>query len=304
MNLVRQLRDEIVDDAKPVSSVLRRAKILSARLDDPEMKRWLGYELNGYQDWGELPAYRMLHSPLLGTFSGPFGSSVTGYSIPVSLLPENVREHANDLPVSHPVREIEAMVSSHKEGLRNALPTEAVLLSRDNIQMSGGMVLVELYHPISRANLEGILDAVRTRFLDFLLGLQELDEDILESEAALDRLPKEEVARTFNLTVYGDHNIIAPHSTLGDVRIQTVQAGDIGSLTGFLEKIGIPAEDRDELREAIQEDGEPPPGTVGQRIQAWIGHMVGKAVSGAWNIGLGTAPELLKEALFRYYGWK
>lgn len=304
MNLVRQLRDDIVDDARPVSSVLRKAKILATRLDDPEMKQWLSLELNGYPTGSGLPTYRRLYSALLGTFSGPFGSSVKNYSIPVSLLPDSIGKVANDLPIAHPVREIESMISSYQNGLRNTLPTEAVILSRGNIRMSGGMELVELYQPISRANLEGVLDAVRTRFLDFLLGLQELDKEILESEAALERLPREDVASTFNFTVLGDHNVIAPDSTFGDVEIQTVQSGDIGSLTRFLTKIGIPDEDRKELRDAIQQDGEQEPGTLGERVRAWIGSMISKALSGSWKIALGTAPEILKEAILRYYGWK
>lgn len=304
MELVRELRDEIVEESKSLSSILRKAKIVASLLDDADLKRWLDHELSGYDSGADLPLYRKLQVPLLGDFYGPMGSSLTGYSIPISFLPDTVREFANDLPVVHPVREIESMAASASEGLRNRLPTEAVILSRDKVKVSGGLVLAELYQPITRANLESILDAVRTRFLDFLLALQEIDARVLDSEAALEELPKEKVSKTFNVTVYGDHNVIAAESRLGDVTVETVKENDLASLVQLLTKLGVGKADLTELQTAIEEDGPRPNKSLGSRVQAWIGDMLSKAVGGTWKVALTAAPGLLKEAIFRYYGWK
>ena len=304
MKLLPQLRDDIVDPRTPASVVLRKAKILAASLSYPEFATWLANELSGYTNIASLPSYRILKPPVLGTFSGPFGQMVSDYGIPVSLLPDFMQDSFQNLPMAHPLREIEAMASSSVEVLRHNLPTEATILARDSVRLSGGFILVEMHQPISRAVLEGIVDAVRTRFLDFLLGLQGIDKSILESETAISHLPKDQVAKTFNVTIMGNNNVVAAHSTLGDVQIQAIAHGSIQSLGEFMKSIGVANLDISSLSEAIKADGDVKPEALGSRVTNWIGAMVGKAVSGTWNVALSAAPELLKEAIWRYYGWK
>lgn len=304
MSLVSQLRDDIVDPSIPASVVLRKAKILAATLNHADFQEWLTCELNGYSARGDLPPYRELYTPLLGTFSGPFGSSISNYSIPVSMLPEMMHKNAQNLPMAQPLREIETLATSASDQLRHGWPAEAVLLARDNLQLTGGYVLIELYQPISQSKLEGIVDSVRTRFVDFLLGLQRLNADILESESALNDLPADKVAQTFSVTVFGNNNVIASQSTVGDISVPSVQHNDRESLKRFLARAGLSAEDLSELDTALDEDGEPEKRTMGKRMQNWTGKMLGNAVSGSWKTALTTAPEILKEAIFRYYGWK
>lgn len=182
-------------------------------------------------------------------------------------------------------------------------PTEAVIIARDIIGLSG-YTLIEMYQPITKAALESVVDAVRTRFLDFLLALQNINVEVLESESALTNLPKEQVAQVFNVTVFGNNNVVATHSTIGDVSVQAVRLADNESLAAYLQKIGLTDHDVRELDAAIAEDGKPEKEKIGTRVTAWIGKMLGNAVSGSWKTAIGLAPEILKEAIFRYYGWK
>jgi hypothetical protein len=304
MSLIRELRDSIVDPSVPASAVLRKAKILAATLGQSDFQNWLNHELNGYSDVGDLPSYRKLYAALLGTFAGPSGSSVTGYLVPVSMLPEMMKRNANELPMAQPLREIETLATSAGDGLRHPLPAEAVILARDTVRLSGPYVLVELYQPINRATLEGIVDAVRTRFLDFLLGLQNISAGILESETALAELPRAQVAHIFNLTVYGNHNVIATQSPIGQISLDTVQQNDLAALMSFLRSVGLTADDTSDLEGALTQDGKRERGTIGARVRDWIGKMLAKAVGGTWKIALETAPAILQEAIFRYYGWK
>lgn len=288
----------------PASVVLRKAKILAASLRHSELDDWISSELNGYTDVSTMPAYRQTFPPLLGTFSGPFGSMVSDYAIPVSLLPDFMRDTLNELPMAHALRELEAMAASETSVLRHNLPTEACILARDVVKLSGGYTLIEMHQPITRAVIEGIIDAVRTRFLDFLLGLQDINSEVLTSEEALSALSKEQVAHTFNVTIQGDNNIVATQSTLSDISVQSIRANDVDSLTAYLSSVGLTQEDITELKTALEEDGQPEPPTLGRRVTGWIGAMVSKAVAGTWNVALAAAPELLKEAVLRHYGWK
>lgn len=304
MTLVRQIRDEIVSAEIPASVVLRRAKILAASLHNAALQEWLTLELNGYPNGSSLPEYRRLVTAVLGNFSGPFGSSITGYLIPTTMLPDVLRRGADQLPIAQPLREIEALCNSRCNTLRHTWPTESVMFSRDQVRLTGGYELVELYQPISLPSLEGIIDSVRTRFLDFLLGLQELNEQVLDSENVLTRLSKDDVAQVFNVTVHGDHNFIAANSDVGRVSMDNVTTNDLAGLAEFVKNIGLTSEDAKALEVAIVKDGAPSQKTIGAHVQQWMGTVLAKAVGGSWEIALATAPEILKKAIFRYYGWE
>lgn len=58
------------------------------------------------------------------------------------------------------------------------------------------------------------------------------------------------------------------------------------------------------LHAAMKDDATPEPMKLGKRVTKWIGSMVGKAVSGGWKFALVAAPQLLKDAVWHYYGWK
>lgn len=304
MSLVKQLRDEIVDSNVPPSGVLRKAKILAATLGDAELELWLSNELNGYGKDSTLPPTRLLNSPLLGTFHG-FRGSVTSFGIPLSMLPEWMRENVTELPIAQPLRELESMAASSSDTWRHTWPTEAVMVARQTVQMSGGMALVELYQPITKAMMEGVIDGTRTRFLDFLLGLQKINKEVMDSESAISNLPAEAVNTAFHVNVYGDNNVVASQSELSTISITSIKHGDFRTLRQHLASLQVPTIDIEALEGALTEDGVPQePRKLGPRVGRWIGDMVTKSASGAWKSTIGVASKVLTDAVFEYYGWK
>ena len=143
MKLVREIRDGVVDPTISLSTVLRKAKILSVSLGNQEFRKWVDYELNGYSGDVELPSYRKLNIPVLGNFSGTFGRSVTGYLLPVAFMPDTFKKMAKEVMFGNPIKEIEpSLAATGKEGLRFPWPTEAVILMRDTIKLTGGFELI------------------------------------------------------------------------------------------------------------------------------------------------------------------
>jgi hypothetical protein len=303
MKLFEEVRDGIVDSKVSLSTVLRKAKILGASLNHHEFRNWISAELNGYSEGFELPPYRRLPAVVLGTFSGPFRDLIRDYPLPASMMPEYMQEAANHVNLAHPIKEIEAMAAKEKV-LRHPWPAEAVIVLRENINLSGGFILVEVYQPITGANLEGVADSVRNRLLDFLLELQKLYPAILQSDSAIESIPGEKIDQVFNLTVYGNNNMLATGSSITQTRREQIAFQDIEGLIRNFESFGVGPEDLEELREALGEDGKRTKGIFGDRVKSWIGKMVTKAVDGTWKVALSAAPELLKEGLSRYYGWK
>jgi AbiTii len=303
-DLVRKIRDGVVDANVSLPTILREAKIMAVVLNNKELRTWIDRELGGYPEEVELPPYRRLKSPVLGNFSARFIGNLTGYQLPVSLMPETFRKMAESLSITNSVKEIEALVATATGDLRRTWPTEATLLLRDHTGVNPDFEIMEVYQPITKSQLEGVLDAVRNHLLDFVLGLQELDPNVLDSEEALSGISREDVRQVFNVTVHGDHNVLASGAGITQQVRQGVSPRDKASLLGYLKEVGVEANDLAALDEAIEADGVPVGHALGTRVKEWLGRIAAKAVEGTWKAAVAAAPTLLTKAISKYYGWE
>src|SRR5437016_6201494 len=92
MSLLHEIQDGATEDTVSLGSLLRKTKLLAARLGVKEIGEWAEHELSGYSINDELPPYR-----------GPFDAIVLGHGtdgwrecmdfpIPPMALSEQVRE--------------------------------------------------------------------------------------------------------------------------------------------------------------------------------------------------------------------
>ena len=115
-----------------------------------------------------------------------------------------------------------------------------VFLARDAIQISGGMVLVDAHQPIPAYVFSGILDQVKNKLLDFVLGLQ---ENNVTSDDLENRTVEPEVARNvFHITIHGDRNIVAGGEHVSQ-QVNAVEKGDVESLIRHLCDLNIDDQD-------------------------------------------------------------
>lgn len=91
------------------------------------------------------------------------------------------------------------------------------------------------------------------------------------------------------------------HNLVGQVR-----GGDFESLRAILISQGVLEVDIVDLKNAITVDRREVHGETGQAVgpeaAVWVGKMVGKAVSGVWNISAQVAAGLLTEVIKKYLG--
>ena len=223
----------------PISDILRKAKILASQLNNKDLRRWIDAELKGYDNADDLPDYRKLNSPNLGTFAGPFGSGVKNVLIPVTLLPDAIRKFVTDpMEITHGVKEIEASATSGAK-LRIPWPPEVVMLAREHVPMQDGAVLAEAWKPYTKSQMDGILEQVRNRLLDFLLELQQIDPEVLESDDAIRSFPGDKVQNLFQTFIHGGHNIVATGTEFTQKATQNVASGDTQALIDHLRNIGL-----------------------------------------------------------------
>jgi hypothetical protein len=75
--LIQEIQTEAVDGDSDLSTLLRKCLVLASRLNNPELKNWANWELDGYPPSSELPDYRILHGlESFGIFLGGAGSGL------------------------------------------------------------------------------------------------------------------------------------------------------------------------------------------------------------------------------------
>lgn len=296
MGLLDEISFDLVNDSVGLSNTLRKAKILASALGLPEFREWVDFELSGYPDSEKVPNYRWFRPTNYGTFSGPFQSGLKNVVLPTYNLPLQVKEFAENFYFLQGVGELEALNSdSHLPW-----PSEMVLLAKDAVQMSGGMILVHARQPIPSQVVVGVLDQVKNKLLDFVLALQ---ENKINIEQLNDRNDQRDVARNlFNINIYGDRNIVASGEHLIQ-QVEPIQKGDIESLLERLRGIEVEDDDLSELEDAVRSEPEVASGQYGPMVQSWLGKMISKAATNTWKVGVDMASKTLTRAINDFYGF-
>ena len=305
MKLIDELRADTIDSKISLTNALRKAKVLASILKNKGFQNWVNSELNGYQSYDDVPEYRKTAVQVLGTFVGPYGARIDNVMVPLFNLPETLKDFARENSIfAHGVKELESMVDKDTDVLRARWPAEAVILARDGVKMEGGYVLADAWQQATRSTIEGILDTVRNRLLDFVLELQEISPTIRESEDAISELPKDRVETIYNVTILGEHNVVATGSGIDQRLSQQVTLGDWDGLREYYRGLGVPDEDLDELESAINHDEKSNSKQLGEKVKLWVGSMISKSIEGAWKVSVAAAPKLIIDGLSKYYGWR
>lgn len=297
MTLLDEIQSDLVNESASLSNTLRKAKILASAIGLQEFREWVDSELDGYEYREKVPSYRRFRPTNLGTFSGPLQSGVKNMVLPTYNLPEQVKDFAENMIFFDGVGALEAQTSSSDQH-QWKWSQEMILLARDAIPMYGGMVLVDAHQPIPSHVISGVLDQVKNKLLGFVLGLQ---ANNITSEDLANRSVEPEVVRNlFNFNIYGDRNVVATGENVNQ-HIDSVKKGDIDSLLSYLRELKIDDEGLSELKAAVSEEPAAPRGHYGPKVGAWLGRMMSKAATSAWNVGLETASKVLPDALNSYY---
>ncbi len=300
MSLLEDIQKAAVDGKSDLGELLRKCKLLAARLDSKPLEDWLVWESNGYPKEVQLPAYRVWGVQLKGHFSGPFQSSLRNAPIPTICVPDDIRDHTTIFRCQQSVVSIQELLESNDSGtFQTNLGDLSVLLGAKVYEDRN---CLQAWGEFERGHLVEVLNSVRNRILDLVLAIWKEDPKAGEVPGRPDRLEPSKVNQIFNTTVYGGAASVvgAAESSMITFNVQT---GDFKTLAQALKDHSVEDADIKELEAAMQDD--PPPkdsNSFGPRVSQWIGKMIGKAASGAWKIALGAAGALLASLIAKYYG--
>jgi len=300
--LLHQIQMEAVDGDYDLASLLRKCRVLAQRLNNSDLKQWVVNELDGYGTEAELPSYRVLSQALLlGHYFGAFGAEVRNIQIPTSAVLEEFREHVVGVRFTQGVREIQEQIANSEKGaLRIAVPPEAHAAIHDT-QIREDMVLASVIKIVSTSFLQGILDTVRNRILNFTLELESEAPKTGDPLESLRMNKSDKVQQIFNTEIKGDVSNLAQGSSGFTQRID-VAKGDVESLRKALQSIGLDKESVGEFVAAVQEEKPSKKGSVGQRVSALMGKTFAKASQGLLKVSASVAGDVLTQMLKSYYG--
>lgn len=300
MTLLQQIQNDAVDGKTDLATLLRKCRVLAARLKNDEFKNWVQYELDGYPNSAVLPDYRQFICHAFGHFSGPFGSGIKNAPLAIARLPEELREIAMKTRFGQGVGALQNIVAQYPSVVEEQWPADLVALVASRFYEN--MVLLQAWKAIPASRIVGILDTVRNRILNFVLEI-EAESPSAGEGIATPSLTTEKVSTVFNTYIMGNvGNVAAGSSNVQQQAAITVSQGDWDSLERYLRTLAVKDEDIKDLKDQVDADPTNPKKSFGKRVAGWIGKMIAKSAQGLWDVGTNVATSLLTKALSQYYG--
>lgn len=291
MTLLREIQAVATDSTVEISTVLRKAKILAARLQNPEFETWVDRELNGYAGGSDLPPYRKLPTAVRGTLSN--GHQLWNNApIMTSFLPENLSGWGECSSLYQPISEIASMAKGRHDW---QLPWPQELAVHFGAKGYNRFECLGAWQLINRSALVGVVEQVRNRVLEFALKIEaaapQAGETLIGDPAPI---PQEKIAQIFNTYVYGDaNNVAAGGSQVSQHSTSGIMPGDIESLLGHLRELGIANEDLKALKQATDSQA-----NEKTALEGWLGKLAMSAATGATT----TAISMAAKAIAVYLG--
>ncbi len=305
MSLLCEIQEAAVNSQVDISTLLRKCKVLAARLANEELGLWVDHELNGYPSIEALPNYRVLQVASYGNFVGILWAKMNNSPIPPSAVPEEYRQLVTTQYLTEPIASYSSLAQSASGEERLGVDWPADLLAYLSNELYESWTCVGAWKRIPLGSIHALLDTVRNRVLEFVLAIQAEAPLAGESRDQGSSISRDRVDQVFNTIVMGNvGSLTAGDQTITHYTQVNVGNHDFGSLRGFLSSIGVADCDIAELEESIHADAQQEPDAgIGNRTRAWLGKMVAKAGTTAWNVATSVAASLLTQALGKYFGF-
>jgi len=296
-SLVLQLQELAADDSSSVAELLRKARMVATKLKLTDFNDWITHELHGYNDietTDQLRDYRVIKGDIRAH------NPTNGVLMPIRFDPETTRK-LSTVYVAQSIGDLDDLVKDRSVSLQ--FPFSEYQVAKIHQMMdSFHRSWVLPFRMVEASRIVAILDRVRNIILDWSLQLE--SEGLLGDGMTFSDDDRKRAAGA----VIRIHNF---QGILGDVRDSKVtqkldmkvKAGDLQSLKDYLQSFGLRDADVDELQQAIEADPQPEKhGQFGDNVAGWIGRTVGKAATGAYDIAIGAAGDLLASAIGAFYG--
>lgn len=291
-SIIIELQEMSSDENIPITVLIRKALIVASKLNLSDFKEWIEKEINGYEEVNEIPEYRNVTGEVKAF--NPYN----GIWIP--LLWPNAPEGVYNRKIGQKISEIEYNCKSGNGTLVVPFTQKQQQILIKNFNTPSPPYLI-----INKAALVGILESVKDIILKWSLKLEK--EGIFGKDMIFSEYEKTKARNNQEIKIENFYGILGSTFTGAvsqEINID-VKNNDLESLLKHLKLKGINSEDLEGLKQSIKIDPKPKQkDKLGENVSKWIGKMIEKASSGAWNVGLSIAANILTNAIYSYYGLK
>jgi hypothetical protein len=303
LSLLTEIQIAATEADESVAVLLRKCKILAAKLDHPGFAEWVEWELNGYpSDQPDLlPPYRKLRNlAVKGSFAGPAGSGMNNVPIPPACVDDaGNREALYSHNFVQGAAELENVLarSGDTDTLQSPWPGDALIAYGSRVYEF--MTCISAWRVIPISAIAGTLDSVRNRVLSFALEIERENPDAGEAPVGSAPVSRDAVDRAYTINVLGGSNVIA--TEVGTV----IQALDFDwqGLRAELAGYGLPDADLETLRLALAADRQSiQHGQIGPVTEGWIGKVTAKIETGALDLATNASGGVIAGAVLKALG--
>lgn len=164
------LLDEIIfgatDDRVSTTNLLRKVQVVAHYLEAADVTEWVKFELNGYPTVDSLPTYRANQmTPVIGTWTGMFGSSATQFLSSVG-LPDDAAKVLFHTSMNQSIAELEDLAALPQDPSHSWDPWQVGQYNQWNAEGKGvwmeNMHLLNAHRVVTRASIRGVINTCET----------------------------------------------------------------------------------------------------------------------------------------------
>lgn len=199
--LIKELANGIVD----LTTAFNRLLIIANDIGNEELIIWAERELNGYQNFEDLPEYRIINAPNL-QYTGINGRfPVTNVPLPHNYLSSKTIDAVTRVGVFESIKEVEKYSQ-----LTESVYRDMTDLAGEVLERTGGVRCVSIKQMINTQQYTGVLSNIQTKLIRVLLKIDKEYGNFDDLDIVISGRTSEEV-QTINIQIknliYGDHSI-------------------------------------------------------------------------------------------------
>lgn len=243
--LVFELQRDSLNSEIRVSSLLRKALVISKKLKIIEIEKWLNEELDGYLSIETIPKYRVVRGQV--KTKNPFH----GWQ-PLIIDVFEVAEKLSIKNICHSIRVLESLSESNNGTIHIPFPSDIENFLRVSIDSTDDCTL-PISWIIEKTTIVGILNAVRNNILNWSLELEK--KGILGERMSFSNEEKKLAGQvTYSITnnIGSMHNSQLQQNSSGATQSLNI-GSDLDGLKKFVEELRNSIENLKLQQDQIQE---------------------------------------------------
>lgn len=164
-----QILKDLVSGDNNLESVLLRLKIILSDLENEEINNWIDSEIQGYENFEDIPPYRILQGRPMGTYilGSPFnGLKHTNSQVPIGHLPKDVRDSLLTLHLTDGLLGIKSLIESDGTIGKSVTTEFCHSISKEGLFITGMNVI------FSVNQIQGVIANIKNKLMNILLKIE------------------------------------------------------------------------------------------------------------------------------------